>query len=152
MPVGESVSGFACCRNFLPFLGASASFLFILYFLWLSSVCHFANFSLCGLVKIFKFEIATNQTIFQSRSLDSGNFESRLWCNFCTSCIIQQRVDKERTAPQWTHTHTNTDTHTECTCARKQAVVQAPLPLCTAHLVDVPFISILEATATTQLP
>lgn len=124
------------------------SFSFFICFLWLSSVCHFASFSLCGLVKIFKFEIATNQTIFQSRSLDSGNFESRLWCNFCTSCIIQQRVDKERTAPQWTHTHTNT----ECTCARKQAVVQASLPLSTPHLVDVPFISILEATATTQLP
>lgn len=33
MPVGESVSGFACCRNFLPFLGASASLFLFNFFL-----------------------------------------------------------------------------------------------------------------------
>lgn len=39
MPVGESVSGFACCRNFLPFLGApvvaSASLFLFNFFLTL---------------------------------------------------------------------------------------------------------------------
>jgi len=74
---------------------------------WCVFVCVLLNRGivrrLCGLVKIFKFEIATNQTIFQSKA-SILPILSRLVQ--LLSCIIQQRTSNAST--KYTHTHTRT--------------------------------------------